>query len=105
MLIKSDEIDGPGSLQRQLLSANNAADGLARIHRSERHEKPMSAYPEVHGRLDVLGLPCTTITILINGDSPATIACQPDMLERLIAQYGATTFFGEPQTQPPRHTA
>jgi hypothetical protein len=105
MLIKSDEIDGPGSLQRQLLSTNSCADGLARLHRSERRERPMSASPQVQVRLDILGLPCTTITIRINEDSPATIACHLDMLEHLIAHYGATAFFGEPGTDPPRQAA
>jgi hypothetical protein len=55
--------------------------------------------------MDILGLPCTTITILINEDSPATVACQLDMLEHLIAHYGATAFFGEPDTETPRQTA
>jgi hypothetical protein len=65
----------------------------------------MSAYPQVQVRMDILGLPCTTITILINEDSPATVACQLDMLEHLIAHYGATAFFGEPDTETPRQTA
>jgi hypothetical protein len=55
--------------------------------------------------MDILGLSCTTITIHINEDSPATVACQLDMLEHLIAHYGAIAFWGEPDTEPPRQTA
>jgi hypothetical protein len=65
----------------------------------------MSASPQVQVRLDTFGLPCTTITIRINEDSLATIACQLDLLERLIAHYGATAFLGDPGTEPPGHTA
>ena len=65
----------------------------------------MSASPQVQVRLDLFGLPCTTITIRIHEDSLATIACQLDLLERLIEHYGATAFFGEPDSEPPRHTA
>ena len=65
----------------------------------------MSTSPQVHGRLDLPGLPCTTITILTHEDSPATIAYQLYLLERLIAHDGATAFFGELDTEPPRQTA
>jgi hypothetical protein len=104
-LITIDEMHCPGSFQRQLRGANHGADGLARLHRSERRERPMSTSPQVQVRLDIFGLPCTTITIRINEDSPATIACQLDMLEHLIAHYGATAFFGEPDTDLPRQSA
>jgi len=51
------------------------------------------------------GLNFTTLTIFIHEDSLAAIASQLDMLERLIAQYGAKAFWGEPDTEPPRQTA
>jgi hypothetical protein len=65
----------------------------------------MSTYPQVHVRFDTIGEPLTTLTILINEDSLATIACQLDVLERLIAHYGVAAFWGEPDTEPPRQTA
>ena len=65
----------------------------------------MSAYPQVHVRMESIGLPLTTVTILINEDSLATVACKLDMLEHLIAHYGMTAFFGEPDTEPPQQTA
>jgi hypothetical protein len=65
----------------------------------------MSTYPQVHIRMETMGLPLTTVTILIHEDSLATVASQLDMLERLIGQYGAHTFFGEPDMEPPRQTA
>ena len=65
----------------------------------------MSAYPQVHVRMETIGLPLTTVTILINEDSLATVACKMDMLEHLIAHYGTTAFFGEPDTEPPQQTA
>jgi hypothetical protein len=65
----------------------------------------MSAYPQVHVRMETIGLPLTTVTILINEDSLATVACKLDMLEHLIAHYGTTAFFGEPDTEPPQQTA
>jgi hypothetical protein len=65
----------------------------------------MSAYPQVHVRFQTIGEPFSTITILINEDSLVTIRSQLDTLERLIAQYGAQAFFGEPDTEPPRQTA
>ncbi len=52
-----------------------------------------------------IGLPLTTVTILMNDDSPATVASQLDTLESLIAQYGAHAFWGEPNTESPRQTA
>jgi hypothetical protein len=65
----------------------------------------MSTYPQVHVRMETIGLPLTTVTILINEDSLATVESQLDTLERLIAQYGATAFWGKPDTEPPRQTA
>jgi hypothetical protein len=65
----------------------------------------MSTYPQVHVRFDTIGEPSHTVTILIHEDSPATIARQLDRFEGPIARYGAHAFFGEPQTEPPRHTA
>jgi hypothetical protein len=65
----------------------------------------MSTYPQVHVRMETIGLPLTTVTILINEDSLATVASHLDTLERLIMEYGAHAFFGEPNTEPPRQTA
>jgi hypothetical protein len=64
----------------------------------------MSAYPQIHIRMETIGLPLTTVTILIHEDSLATIASHLDTLERLIAEYGTKAFFGEP-TEPPKQTA
>jgi hypothetical protein len=55
--------------------------------------------------METIGLPLTTVTILINEDSLATVAHQLDTLERLNARYGAQAFFGEPDAEPPRQTA
>jgi hypothetical protein len=65
----------------------------------------MSAYPQIHVRMETSGLPLTTVTILIHEDSLAAIASHLDTLERLIAEYGAKAFFGEPDTEPPQQTA
>jgi hypothetical protein len=65
----------------------------------------MSTYPQVHVRMETIGLPLTTISVLINENSLATVASQLDMLERLIGQYGAHAIFGESETEPPRQTA
>jgi hypothetical protein len=65
----------------------------------------MSTYPQVHIRMETIGLPLTTVTILINVDSLATVASHLDTLERLIAEYGAQAFFGTPDAEPPRQTA
>jgi hypothetical protein len=64
----------------------------------------MSTYPQVHVRMETIGLPLTT-TVLINEDSLATVASQLDALEGLIVKYGAQAFFGEPDTHPPRQSA
>jgi len=55
--------------------------------------------------METIGRPLTTVTILINEDSLATVAHQLDTLERLIARYGAQAFLGEPDAEPPRQTA
>ena len=65
----------------------------------------MSTSPQVHVRMKTIGLPRTTVTIDINEDSFAKIASQLDLLERLIARYGAHAFFGKLETQPPRPAA
>jgi hypothetical protein len=65
----------------------------------------MSTYPQVHVRMETIGLPLTTLSVLINEDSLATVASQLDTLERLIRQYGAHAFFGESETEPPWQTA
>jgi hypothetical protein len=65
----------------------------------------MSADPQVLIGIETIGEPFTTIAILINEDSLATVESQLDTLERLIAQYGAKAFWGEPHSAPPRQTA
>jgi hypothetical protein len=65
----------------------------------------MSASPLVHIRLETIGEPFSTMTILINEDALATVERQLDTLERLIVQYGATACWGEPDTEPSRQTA
>lgn len=65
----------------------------------------MSTYPQIHVRLETIGEPFTTLTLLINEDSLATVASQLDILEQLIAQYGAAAFWGEAAPLPPRQTA
>ncbi len=55
--------------------------------------------------METIGLPLTTVTLLINEDSLATVASHLDTLERLIVEYGAYAFFGEPDAEPPRQTA
>jgi hypothetical protein len=55
----------------------------------------MLPYPQLHVRMDTVGEPYTTITILINEDSLDTVERQLDILEGLIAQYGPKAFFGE----------
>ncbi len=55
--------------------------------------------------METIGEPFSTITILLNEDSLATFTSQLDTLERLIMQYGAAAFWGEPDTESPRQTA
>jgi hypothetical protein len=45
----------------------------------------MSASPQVHVRMETIGLNFTTVTILIHEDSLTAVTRQPDTLERLIA--------------------
>ncbi len=65
----------------------------------------MSANVEVQARMETIGLDFMTLTIFINKDSLAAIERQLDALEHLIARYGAQAFLGEPDAEPPRHTA
>jgi hypothetical protein len=65
----------------------------------------MSLSPQIYVRMETIGEPYTTIMVLINGDSLATVERQLDMLEHLIAQYGAIVFWGKLDTEPPRQTA
>ena len=65
----------------------------------------MSTYPQVHVRMESLGLPFATVTIFLNEDSLATVERQLNTLEGLIAEYGATAFWGAPDTESPRQTA
>jgi hypothetical protein len=55
--------------------------------------------------METMDLPLTTVSVLINEDSLATVASQLDTLERLIARYGAQAFWGEPDAEAPRQTA
>jgi hypothetical protein len=55
--------------------------------------------------METMGLPSITVTMRINEDSLAIGTSQLDTLEGLIVKYGAHAFVGEPQTEPPRHTA
>jgi hypothetical protein len=52
--------------------------------------------------MDTIGEPYTTITILLNDDSFETVERQLDILDSLIAQYGAEAFFGEMDREPQR---
>lgn len=55
----------------------------------------MLPYPQLHVRMDTVGEPYTTITLLINEDSLETIERQLDVLDDLITHYGARAFYGE----------
>lgn len=59
----------------------------------------MLPYPQLHVRMDTIGEPYTTITILLNEDSLETVERQLDILDSLIGQYGAQAFFGEPDRE------
>jgi hypothetical protein len=65
----------------------------------------MLPYPQLHVRMDTVGEPYTTITILINEDSIETLERQLDVLDGLIAQYGTQAFFGEPMAEPQRQAS
>ena len=62
----------------------------------------MLPYPQLHVRMETIGEPYTTITILLNEDSLETVERQLDILDSLIAQYGAIAFFGETDMEPQR---
>ncbi len=62
----------------------------------------MLPYPQPHVRMDTVGEPYTTITILINEESVESLERQLDVLDGLIAHYGATAFFGERTLEPQR---
>ena len=49
-------------------------------------------YPQVHVRLETMGEPLSTMTMLLNADSLATVVCQLYLLEHLTAQDGTTAF-------------
>jgi hypothetical protein len=65
----------------------------------------MLPYPQLHVRMDTVGEPYTTITILLNEDSLETLERQLDVLDGLIAHYGAQTFFGESAGEPQRQVS
>jgi hypothetical protein len=104
-LINNNQYCAIHSLQRQLLRPHHSADQPIYVHGAESRDRLMAAYPRIHVRMETIGLPLTTVTILMNEDPLATVESQLDTLERLIAQYGATAFLGEPDTEPPRQTA
>jgi hypothetical protein len=66
----------------------------------ERRSGHMLPYPQLHVRMDTVGEPYTTITLLINEDSLDTLERQLDVLDGLIAHYGARVFFGEAVAEP-----
>ena len=61
----------------------------------------MSLYSQIYVRMETIGKLYTTIMVLINDDSLATVERQLDTLDHLIAQYGAKVFWGESDTDPP----
>jgi hypothetical protein len=65
----------------------------------------MLPYPQLHVRMDTVGEPYTTITILLNEDSLETLERQLDVLDGLIAHYGAGAFFGEPMGELQRQAS
>lgn len=65
----------------------------------------MLPYPQLHVRMDTVGEPYTTITILLNEDSLETVERQLDVLDGLIAHYGAQTFYGELVSEPQRQVS
>jgi hypothetical protein len=66
----------------------------------ERRSGHMLPYPQLHVRMDTVGEPYTTITILLNEDSLGILERQLDVLDGLIAHYGTKAFFGEPMARP-----
>jgi hypothetical protein len=71
----------------------------------ERRSGYMLPYPQLHVRMDTVGEPYTTITLLINEDSLETLERQLDVLDGLITHYGARAFFGEPVAEPQRQAS
>jgi len=65
----------------------------------------MLPYPQLHVRMDTVGEPYTTITVLLNEDSLETLERQLDVLDGLIAHYGARTFYGELVDEPQRQVS
>jgi len=65
----------------------------------------MLPYPQLHVRMDTVGEPYTTITVLLNEDSLETLARQLDVLDGLIAHYGTQTFYGELIDEPQRQVS
>jgi hypothetical protein len=65
----------------------------------------MLPYPQLHVRMDTVGEPYTTITLLLNEDSLEILERQLDVLDGLIAHYGARAFFGESTAQPQRQAS
>jgi hypothetical protein len=55
--------------------------------------------------MDTVGEPYTTITVLINEDALETIERQLDVLDGLIAHYGARAFYGAPLEEPQRQAS
>jgi hypothetical protein len=76
-----------------------------RVMSLERRSGFMLPYPQLHVRMDTVGEPYTTITLLINEDSLDTIERQLDVLDGLIAHYGARAFYGEPMPGPQRQAS
>ena len=71
----------------------------------ERRLDEMLPYPQLHVRMDTVGEPYTTITLLINEDSLEILERQLDVLDSLIAHYGARAFYGEPLAEPQRQAS
>jgi hypothetical protein len=55
--------------------------------------------------METIDPPFTTMTILIDEDSLATVESRLNTLECLIVQYGAIAFWGKLDAEPPRQTA
>jgi hypothetical protein len=55
--------------------------------------------------MDTVGEPYTTITLLINEDSLETMERQLDVLDDMIAHYGARAFYGQPLAEPQRQAS
>jgi hypothetical protein len=71
----------------------------------ERRSDYMLPYPQLHVRMDTVGEPYTTITLLINEDSLETLERQLDVLDDLIAHYGVRAFYGERLAEPQRQAS